>query len=84
MITKIISWLFGLVVLANGLLNLFRGNDPGLGVAFLLLSLVYFPPLNVTFQKKFGLAIPPVIKIILAIIIIWITLAVGALAEIYL
>ncbi|MEA1939632.1 MAG: hypothetical protein U9N03_03100 [Candidatus Caldatribacteriota bacterium] len=85
-IRNIISWIFGIIVFADGMLNLFWGNDFGLGVVFILLSFIFFPPtstfLNFFIKKKFGLSIPWIIKIPLGFLIIWITLAVGALVEV--
>jgi len=52
-VTDIISWLFGIVVVAIGLVNLFWGNDPGFGVFLLLLSLVYFLPVGYS-KNRFG------------------------------
>ncbi|MEJ2596381.1 MAG: hypothetical protein P8100_14930 [bacterium] len=83
MFSYIISWLFGIAVFIDGILNLYRGNDPGLGVAFLVLSFVYYPPVNDFISKRFGLSIHYLIKIVLGILIIWVTLAVGAIAEGY-
>lgn len=84
---NIVNWLFGIVVFIDGLLNLFRGNDFGFGVFLILLSLIYFPPTNIFLnnflKKKFNFSIHYMVKIILGIFIIWVTLAVGALAEGY-
>ena len=78
-IGNIINWIFGLTVLAVGLINTFWGNDPGFGVFLVLLSVVYFPPANVIISKKIGLLIPVAVKIILGIFIIWAALGVGEL-----
>lgn len=80
---NIINWIFGIAVFADGVLNLFWGNDFGLGVAFVFLSFIYFPPTNTFLKKKFDFSISYIVKIVLGIIVIWITLAVGALAEGY-
>jgi hypothetical protein len=76
-----VSWIFALAVVADGILNLFWGNDPGLGVAFLLLSLLYFPPIDRKIKQWLGQNIPLLPKIVLALAIIWVTGSVGALAE---
>jgi len=52
------------------------------GIFYLLLSLVYFPPINTLLKKRFGFAIPTVVKIIFGLVILWATLAVGDLAEV--
>jgi len=78
---NITSWLFGLVFFAAGLLNMFWGNDPGFGIFILLLSFVYFPPANATLKKRTGFSIPRIVKIVLAIFIIWAMLGVGELFD---
>jgi hypothetical protein len=74
-----ISWIFGFIVIAIGLINTFWGNDPIFGVFLLLLSLVYFPPLTSIFKNLTNLSIPGLVKIILGIFIIWAALGVGEL-----
>lgn len=80
-VTNIISWLFGIVVVVIGLVNLFWGNDKGFGVFLLLLSLVYFLPVNAILRKLTGLSIPKlgIVKIVLGIFILWASLGVGEL-----
>src|SRR5687768_6027921 len=78
---NIISWLFGIAVLAIGLLNMFWGNDPGFGVFLLLLSLVYFPSFNAILKKRTGLSIPGIVKFALGTFIIWASLGVGELFD---
>ena len=78
---NIIGWVFGTVVLAIGVVNLFWGNDPGFGVFLLLLSFVFFPPVNDIVRKRFGFAIPLVVKIILGAFIIWASIGVGELFD---
>ena len=82
-VTNIISWLFGIVVVAIGLVNLFWGNDTGFGVFLLLLSLVYFLPVNAILRKLTGLSIPKlgIVKIVLGIFILWASLGVGELFD---
>jgi hypothetical protein len=78
-VLNIISWIFGIVVFAIGVVNMFWGNDPGFGVFILLLSFVYFPPVNAILKEKTGFAIPKIVKILLGIFIIWAALGVGEL-----
>jgi hypothetical protein len=80
-VLNIMSWLFGIVVFASGALNTFWGNDPGFGVFLILLSFVYFPPANAFLQKRTGLTIPVLIKILLGLFIIWASLGVGELFD---
>jgi hypothetical protein len=74
-----ISWMFGIAVVAIGILNIFWGNDQGFGIFILLLSFIYFPPVNRIFKEKTGFSIHKNIKIVLGIFIIWAALGVGEL-----
>ena len=78
--SQITSWLFGVVVFAIGVLNIFLVH-PVPGVVYLFLSLVYFLPINDILKKSFGFSILLVIKIILGIAIIWFTLGVSNLGD---
>lgn len=80
---KILSWLFGILVFAIGIINLFWGDDPFFGGFILLLSLVYFLPVNAILKKIAGFTIPRmgVVKVILGIFIIWATVGVGELFD---
>ena len=80
---KIISWIFGVVVFAIGVVNSFWGNDPGFGVFMLLLSFVYFLPVNAILKKMTGFSIPRmgIAKILLGIFILWAALGVGELFD---
>jgi hypothetical protein len=80
-IFNFISCLFGIAFFAIGAVNTFWGNDPGFGVFVVLLSLVYFPPMNAIFTKKTGLSIPAFLKILLGVFIIWAALGVGELFD---
>jgi hypothetical protein len=82
---SIISWVFGTVFFAIGVVNTFWGNDPGFGIFILLLSLLYFLPVNVLLQKLTGFTIPGtgirIIKILLGIFILWAAMGVGELFD---
>lgn len=80
-VLHIVSWIFGIVCVAIGIVNTFWGNDPGFGVFILLLSLVYFLPVNDMLKKMTGFSIPGmgIIKILLGIFILWASLGVGEL-----
>ena len=82
-VLNIISWLFGIVFFVIGVVNTFWGNDPGFGVFILLLSLVYFLPVNDILKKMIGFSIPRmgIVKILLGIFILWATLGVGELFD---
>lgn len=78
---NIISWIFGVVFFAIGVVNTFWGNDPGFGVFIILLSFVYFLPVNDILKKMTNFSIPgmEIVKIVLGIFILWAALGVGEL-----
>ena len=80
---NMISWLFGILVFAIGSVNTFWGNDPGFGVLILLLSFVYFLPVNGILKKMVGFSIPKIgiVKIVLGILIIWASAGAGELFD---
>ena len=53
------------------------------GLIYLALSAFYIPPVNAVIEKKAGLTIPVAPKMILALFILWYTLAVGELVELF-
>lgn len=77
----VIGWLFCLIVFAIGIINMFWGNDFGFGVFLLLLSFLYFPPVNVLLKKRFGFSVHYLVKIFLGIFILWAALGVGELFD---
>ncbi len=77
----IISIFFGVLFFAVGIINTFWGNDAGYGIFVILLSLVFFPPVGRLIKSKTGRFIPLVVKIILALFIIWSALGVAELFD---
>ena len=82
-VLNVISWIFGVAFFAIGVVNTFWGNDPGFGVFILLLSFVYFLPINDILKKIAGFSIPRmgIVKILLGIFILWASLGVGELFD---
>lgn len=78
-----ISRIFGVLALGIGIVNTFWGNDPGFGVFIILLSCVYFLPVNAIIRNMTGFSIPGfrIVKILLALFIIWAALGVGELFD---
>ena len=76
-----IGWLFGAVVFAAGVVNVFWGNDPEFGVFIVLLSFAFFPATNVVLDDFTGFKIPGLAKVALAVLIVWMTLGVGELPD---
>ena len=77
------SWIFGILAAAIGIVNTFCGNDPGFGIFVLLLSLLYFLPVNELLKKATGFHIPKMgwIKVGVGVFIIWASLGVGELFD---
>jgi hypothetical protein len=77
------SWIFGILAAAIGIVNTFWGNDPGFGIFVLLLSLLYFLPVNELLKKTTGFRIPKMgwIKVGVGVFIIWASLGVGELFD---
>ena len=82
-VLNVISWVFGIAFFAIGVVNTFWGNDPGFGVFILLVSFVYFLPVNDILKRMTGFSIPRmgVAKILLGILILWASLGVGELFD---
>lgn len=78
---KIFGWLFTLLIFTLGVMNLVLVH-PVPGFAYMLLSLIFLPPLNSFLKERTGWAIPRAVQIVLGIIIIWFTLGISDLAEI--
>lgn len=76
-----ITWIFGVVFIAIGLINTFWGNDPFYGVFIVLLSLIFFPPLEALLKDKTGFKIPILVKILVGLFILWSSLGVGELPD---
>lgn len=75
------GWILGLIIFIIGALNLILVH-PVPGIIFLLLSLIFFPPMNAFFRKSFHFSIPLAVKIILFVLIVWFTLGVSDLGNI--
>jgi len=78
----IAGWLFGMILVIIGVMSLFLVH-PVPGRAYLLLSLIYFPPVTGWLKEKYRIRIPVIVKIILGIFIMMFTLGVSDLAEMY-
>ena len=79
---NIVSFVFGLLLLTIGIMNVFMVH-PIPVIIYILVSLVFFPPTNNILKKTLNFTIPFKLKLIIFILIMWFTLGVGDLAEIY-
>ena len=82
-VLKVLSWLFGLLFFAIGIFNTFWGDDPGFGIFIILLSLVYFIPVDTIITAMTGITLPRfgLIKVLIALFIIWASVGVGELFD---
>lgn len=78
---NIISSVFGLVAMAIGFVNTFWGNDLFYGIFIFLLAFAFFPPVTRKFHSITGIAINPLLKLLLAAFIIWSAVGVGELFD---
>jgi len=80
---NVVSTVFGLSAFSIGMVNIFWGNDSEFGIFIVLLSLVYFIPVDRYIKEKLGLTIPKfgLLKVLLALLILWASLGVGELAN---
>jgi hypothetical protein len=78
-VLNLISWLFGVLFFAIGVINTFWGNDLGFGILIVLLSLAFFPPFTTKFRQITGFKIPGFVKILLGLFILWASLGGGEL-----
>lgn len=76
------SWCLGLIIFTLGILNLILIH-PVPGLVYILLSLLFFPPVENFFRQKFSFSIPFAVLLVLALVIFWFTLGVSDLGEIY-
>ena len=78
----ILNWIAGLILLTIGLLNLFLIH-PVPGIAFIIFSLIYFPPVTEMLKKNLNLIIPPIVKVFLFVFLVWFTLGVSDLGDLF-
>lgn len=76
-----IDRLLFIVFVAIGVLNIvFVHAVPA--VFYIAFSMIYYPIFNTYLERRWGIVVPLFLKVILALIVLWGTLAVSDLAEI--
>lgn len=76
------NWIFGLVFLSIGILNIIHiSTIPGL--FYIILSTIFIPLSNSLIEESLGLKIPNKLKLAIGLVVLWMTLGVGDLAEFY-
>jgi hypothetical protein len=78
--TQLIGWVAGILVLTVAILN-FILVHPVPGAAYLVLSLVYFPPANAHLKRLTGFTIPTLVKLLLGIVLFFFTFGVSDLGD---
>ena len=79
MTAGIAGWSAGMLFSLIGLINIGWGNDPVYGVFITGLSLIFYPPLSDFFTRITGWKVPVLVKILVALFILWSSLGVGEL-----
>lgn len=82
-IKKVLSWIFGLLFFAIGVINTFWGDPAGFGIFIMLLSLCFLLPVNDIAEKLNDFLRPRMglVKVILALFVLWASLGVGKLFD---
>ncbi len=81
-LSNFVSWVLTAIFLLLSVMNLILAH-PVPGIFYILFASIFTPPFNTLLKHKTGWVIPLWIKIIFSLIILWGTLAVGDLAEMY-
>ncbi len=78
--SNLAGWLFGLLLIGIGIANLLLVH-PVPAIGYGLVSLVYLPPVGAVLKDRFGVSIPVVVKIAVAVILVMFTLGVSDLGD---
>ena len=81
-LSNFVSWVLTAIFLVLGVMNLILIH-PVPGIFYILFASIFMPPFTTWLKYKTGRIIPLWIKITLGLFILWGTLAVGDLAEMY-
>lgn len=78
---NIISYGFGVLAFAIGVVNTFWGQPVGFGIFIIILSISFFLPINTILKRIVGFNIPRIglFRVLLALFILWASLGVGEL-----
>ena len=70
---------FGVLLVLVGAVNVGWGNDPFFGIFIIALASIFFPPVTKWIQAQTGFTIHPVIKVLVALFVVWAAMGVGEL-----
>lgn len=80
MASHLAGWMFGLLLIGVGVANLLLVHPvPALGYA--LVALLYLPPVTAAMKSRFGVSIPILVKVALAVVVVMFTLGVSDLGD---
>lgn len=82
MAKDIFCWFFAFVFFVLGVLNIIFVH-PVPSLIYLLFAIIYLPHFNSFLKKKLGVLIPFMFKVIFFVLIMWGTLGVSDLVEIF-
>ena len=77
-----VFWILWCIFLGLSILNFIYVHAVP-GIFYLVLSFVFLPPLGSFLKKKLGFSIHPLVWLIIALVVLWATLAVGDLMEMF-
>lgn len=77
-----LNWGFWFLFFSIGILNIIY-IDEVLGTGYLLISFIYLPPIYNFLKRNYNIELWPFIKIIIAFLVLWFTLGVSDLFELF-
>ena len=75
-------WIIFLLFIVIGVLNIILVH-PVPGIIYIVLSMFYFPPFCEFIKRKLHFSMPIAIKVVIAVFVLWFTLGVGDLMELF-
>ncbi len=82
LVLYILGWMFWLLIFTLGILNMILVH-PVPGLIYMALSAVFYPSTNDFLQKKLKRKIPVWMKTVLGVLILWFTLGMSDLMQIF-
>lgn len=79
---NILSWGFAGILATLGILNVILIH-PVPGLIYLLVASIFVPSTNTFLRDRFNLSIPLVVKILVFLLVMWVTLGVSDLIELF-
>jgi hypothetical protein len=80
-VRNVICYLFALLLITIGIANLILVH-PVPGLAYLLIALLFLPPVQTQIQRKLGIRLPALLLFALGFVLLWFTIGISDLGEI--